>query len=232
MISKDKLRLAGSYALVMIGMVLICSYLATVGVLPINAGKPNTDKEFESSAPVTSMPPKVFEIPEDEILDYNIFPKELGTRERREYKTGDMRLVIPKLEVDVPIVDNVDEKALTNGPGLYEQAHLPGTGNRNVSIAGHRDIHGSHFYYIDKMTDGDYFYLVWDNTVYRYTYKDTTIVASNDWGPIAFQGFSCLTLTSCDPIGTSRNRIIVRGELSQRVPYADSYIFEETYSGK
>ena len=226
-IDKYKLRLAISYGLVVIGMVLICSYMATIGVLPIRFGKPDTAKDFESSssAPVTSMPPRAFEIPEDELPEDKLFI----TVERQEYKDGELRLIIPKLEVDTTIVNGVTDEILTISPGLYNYAQLPGTGNRNVSIAGHRDIHGSHFYYVDKLSEGDFLYLVWKDTIYRYTWKDTTIIRSDDWGPIYSQGFSCLTLTSCDPIGTSLNRIIVRGELSERVPHTDSYIFEETF---
>ena len=178
-----------------------------------------------SGAGASSTPPVSFALPEDQPPDDKLFI----TPERQQYKSGDLRLVIPKLSVDTQIVDAVDDESLKQGPGLYDYAQLPGTGNRNVSIAGHRDIHGSIFYYVDTLTEGDYLYLVWNDTVYRYTYKDTTIVKADDWGPIYSQGFSCLTLTSCDPIGTSLNRIIIRAELSERTPYTAGYRFAEKY---
>ena len=169
--------------------------------------------------------PAIFAVPEEDPPGDKLF---IST-ERQQYQSGTLRLVIPQLELDLAIQNGVYEASLEQGPGLYDYAQLPGTGNRNVSIAGHRDIHGSPFYYVDTLTDNDYLYLIYDGTVYRYTYKSTTIVADDDWGPIYSQGFSCLTLTSCDPIGTTQNRIIVQAELSQRTPYRSDDSFEAAY---
>ena len=139
------------------------------------------------------------------------------TESREAYVDSTLRLVVPRMGVDCMIVDGVDYETLKRGPGLYDYAQLPGYGNPNVSIAGHRDIHGSPFYYIDKLTDGDYLYLVWQEKVYIYTYQQTKIVKANDWSPIYSGEESLLTLTSCDPIGTSWNRIIVTGVLTDVV---------------
>lgn len=55
--------------------------------------------------------------------------------------------------------------ALNKGPGLYEYSQLPGEGDRNVSIAAHRNksrngvISEWFFYYIDTLCEGDYIYL-------------------------------------------------------------------------
>ena len=78
--------------------------------------------------------------------------------------------------------------------------------------------------YIDKLTDGDYLYLVWQEKVYIYTYQQTKIVKANDWSPIYSGEESLLTLTSCDPIGTSWNRIIVTGVLTD-VAWAENFDF-------
>lgn len=144
------------------------------------------------------------------------------TVERQKYQDGDLTLRIPKLNVERSVLNGVDLETLKHGVGLYDYAQLPGEGNRNVSIAGHRNgIHkgkitdGAPFYYIDTLKQGDYLYLADKERIYRYLYHDTEIVEANDWGPIYSQGYSCLTLTSCHPIGVSDHRIIVRGELDQ-----------------
>lgn len=157
------------------------------------------------------------------------------TVERQGYEDGDLQLIIPKLNVDVPILNGVDAKTLLRGEGLYDYAQLPGEGNRNVSVAGHRNglkngkiTDNMPFYYIDTLEDGDYLYLRDDEHIYRYTFEDQTVVEPDDWGPIYSQGFSCLTLTTCTPIGISDHRLIVRGRLDEIIPYDKSYEYLAT----
>ena len=136
------------------------------------------------------------------------------TTDREAYENGNLRLVIPSLDQDVLVQNNVDTESLRSGHGLYEYSQLPAPDtNANVSIAGHRDIEGAEFYYIDRLTDGDLMYLVYQEKVYIYQYESTQIIQSDDWNPIACKDYPCLTLTSCDPIGTFINRIVVTGRL-------------------
>lgn len=154
------------------------------------------------------------------------------TVERQNYSSGDLTLIIPSLDFKEDIEDSTKAVALNRGPGLYEYAQLPGTGNRNVSIAAHRNtsrggvIGEWFFYYIDTLTTGDYLYLVNSEFIYQYEYDQTTVVDAYDWGPIYSQGFSCLTLTSCEPIGVSTHRIIVRSKLVDIIPYSSDYVYE------
>ncbi|MEM1483340.1 class E sortase [Oscillospiraceae bacterium PP1C4] len=159
--------------------------------------------EIESSAPSQPV--------EEEV----VYPTDVLfiTLERESYVDGAMVLRVPRLELETPVMDGTDEQALKKGVGLYEYAQTPGEGNCNVSIAGHRDIHGCEFYNIDKVTDGDLLYLEYNGMLYTYQYKQTEIVQADDWSPIYCKTFSCLTLTSCHPIGTSQKRIIVTAEL-------------------
>lgn len=153
------------------------------------------------------------------------------TVERQNYQSGDLNLIIPKLKLSESIEDGTQPSSLNKGPGLYEYSQLPGDGNRNVSIAAHRNTSRNgvigvwFFYYIDTLTTGDYLYLVDDEHIYRYSYDQTTVVDPYNWGPIYSQGFSCLTLTSCEPIGISTHRIIVRSKLSETFPYTKDFEF-------
>ena len=56
-------------------------------------------------------------------------------------------------------------------------------------------------------------------------YDQTTIVEETDWSPIYSQGVSCITLTSCEPIGVADHRIIVRGILDSIVDYDKNYTY-------
>ena len=186
------------------------------------------EPEVMPVAQATSQPEELQAQPEPQLPPAPEIPNGLLliTTQREAYMSGDLRLVIPKLQIDQTVQDGVTEADLMKGPGLYDYAQLPGEPGGNVSIAGHRDIHGSIFYYIDQLTIGDRLYLVYQDTIYIYTYEETKIVKPTDWGPIHTQGFSCLTLTSCDPIGTSRNRIIVTARLEHTLPYTADYVFK------
>ena len=152
------------------------------------------------------------------------------TRSRREYEDGTLRLVVPTLSVDTPIGDSTVPKGLEEKAGLYEVSQMPGEKGGNVSIAGHREIHDKVFYYLDEVEEGDYMYLVYQNTVFQYLFHSSSIMNPDDWSVIQRQGFDALTLTTCDPIGTTWYRLIVTGQLVDSFPYDSSYDFPATAS--
>lgn len=152
------------------------------------------------------------------------------TSDRRDYPRGEMTLIIPSISVFTAVGESTSPEGLKTMPGLYEFSQLPGEGDINVSIAGHRDIHDMVFYSLDRVQENDYAYLLYDNLIYRYIYRDKKIVSSKEWSVILPQGFSCLTLTTCDPIGTTLNRLIARWELVEYMPYNSAYTFVESSS--
>jgi len=137
-----------------------------------------------------------------------------STPERDDY-AGGMILEIPRLDYTGPVLGDISDATLAKGVGLYDFSTLPGSANinANVSIAGHRDLHGNEFYYIDTLQKGDLMYLNYQGTRYTYEYETTTIIKPDDWSVIYCTDYNCLTLTSCDPIGVANKRIVVRAKL-------------------
>jgi len=137
-----------------------------------------------------------------------------STPERDNY-AGGMILEIPRLDYTGPVLGDISDATLAKGVGLYDFSTLPGPANinANVSIAGHRDLHGNEFYYIDTLQRGDLMYLSYQGTRYTYEYETNTIIEPDDWSVIYCTDYSCLTLTSCDPIGVANKRIVVRAKL-------------------
>jgi len=149
---------------------------------------------------------------------------------RRQYRDGQLTLIMPKLAKVLPIYAGVTDADLKKGVGLYDYAQLPGEGNRNVSVAGHRNtsrggVITDHapFYYVDTLGEGDYLYMVDAGHIYRYLYEDTKVIEPDDWSVIYRQGFSCLTITSCTPIGVGSHRIVVRGRLDAIFPFTADF---------
>ena len=148
----------------------------------------------------------------------------------RGYADGALRLIIPKLGVDVPVLDGVDAQTLLRGVGLYDYAQLPGEGGANTSIAGHRNgLRGGKitdnmpFYYINTLTEGDYLYLQDSEQIYQYLWECTEVIEPSNWGPIYNQGYACVTLTTCTPIGVADHRLVVRGALVDTIPLSGDY---------
>lgn len=126
---------------------------------------------------------------------------------------GLTRLRIPATGVDVIVVEGTSASALRAGAGHYVNTPLPGEAG-NVAIAGHRTTFGKPFADNDRLKPGDEILL--DTPAGSYTYrvsKAPYVVGANDWQPIAQTPASTLTLTTCHPKGSAKQRLIVRAEL-------------------
>lgn len=132
-------------------------------------------------------------------------------------RTGEAltRLEIPKLDVDVVVVEGTSLAALRAGAGHYPESALPGE-RGNVAIAGHRTTYGRPFNRMDELAPGDKVILT--TPVARHVYEisgDPFVVAPTDWSPIEEfpERGSFLTLTTCHPEGSADYRIIARARL-------------------
>ncbi|HEX9697752.1 MAG TPA: sortase [Actinomycetota bacterium] len=126
-------------------------------------------------------------------------------------------LKIPKIGVDVIVVDGVSLSRLTYGPGRYPSTARIG-GEGSTAIAGHRTGWGSPFLNLDKLRPGDEITLdSIEGTTYRYRVTKRIVVGPDGgWvlrGNPDSSATSQLTLTTCDPKFTSRNRMIVWADL-------------------
>ena len=124
------------------------------------------------------------------------------------------RIELPRIGVDKIVVAGVDKNDLKKGPGHYPETPMPGQLG-NAAIAGHRTTFGQPFFDIDKMETGDE--IVVTTVAGRFVYRVTgqEIVSPSDYQVIATTDptRATLTLTSCHPKYTARERIIVYAEL-------------------
>lgn len=134
-----------------------------------------------------------------------------------DIKTGDAltRLEIPRLGVDVVVVEGATPAALRAGAGHYPETPLPGE-KGNVAIAGHRTTYGKPFNDMDKLVPGDKIILT--TPIGKHVYEvlaRPSVVSPTDWSPINDypKKGSFLTLTSCHPEGSAAYRIVVHAEL-------------------
>ena len=138
----------------------------------------------------------------------------------------DPRLIIPKLNVDVPIHFGISlsevMSAMNHGVAHYRVAGasaFPGE-KGNVVITGHSagDIYSSNQYkYIfsglERLEDGDLIYVNYNSV--RYTYRVTkkeVVEPTNVAALVVGAEKPLLTLVTCTPLGTSRYRLLVTAE--------------------
>jgi sortase A len=129
------------------------------------------------------------------------------------------RIRIPDIEVDVVVVEGVSASALRAGAGHYPSTPLPCEAG-NVAIAGHRTTYGRPFHDLDLLDPGDEIHvqIPIGECTYRVVDVDGdgnghSIVSPNDVGVIAGTSDNRLTLTTCHPKGSARQRLIITAEL-------------------
>ncbi|HEX4901976.1 MAG TPA: class E sortase, partial [Acidimicrobiales bacterium] len=122
------------------------------------------------------------------------------------------RIVIPKIGVDKIVVEGVGRRDLQKGPGHYPGTPLPGQPG-NAAIAGHRTTFGAPFQDVDELVPGDEILVTTRQGSFRYEVTGTQIVLPNQVEVVEDQGDDRLTLTSCHPLYSARERIVVSAEL-------------------
>ena len=124
------------------------------------------------------------------------------------------QLEIPSIGVDNIVVAGVQTSDLKKGPGHFPETPLPGQLG-NAAIAGHRTTYGQPFHNVDKLSPGDEIIVTTLTGRYVYHVTDTQIVSPSDYQVVTTVDptIANLTLTSCHPKWTARQRIIISSEL-------------------
>ena len=140
--------------------------------------------------------------------------------------SADPRLIIPKLNVDVPIRFGIPLSgvlsAMNNGVAHYRirgASAYPGEVG-NFVITGHSagDVYSPNPYkYIfsglERLEEGDLIYVNYESVRYTYKIIRKQVVEPTNVASLAMETDKPLiTLVTCTPLGTSRYRLLVTGE--------------------
>ena len=122
-------------------------------------------------------------------------------------------LEIPEINVNQYVVSGTDELSLQFGPGHYLGTNIPGSGG-NVGIAGHRTTYGAPFNRLDLVEIGDEILLTVGSNKYHYTVDEIEIVDAVSGSYVLYnRGDDRITLTTCHPKYSARQRLVVSGLL-------------------
>ncbi|MHB1930450.1 MAG: class E sortase, partial [Acidimicrobiales bacterium] len=132
---------------------------------------------------------------------------------------GSTRIVIPKLGVDVVVLQGTTAASLRAGVGHYPGTPMPCSVG-DVAIAGHRTTYGRPFSNINLLGPGDLVVLETPagSCAYRVD-RAPFVVAPDDWAVVAnTPDRPTLTLTACAPKGSAARRIVVKAVMVTSEP--------------
>lgn len=119
---------------------------------------------------------------------------------------------IPKLKVTQPIYSGVTNNVFDRGVGYWPGTALPGQ-EGNMVLGGHRTVGARPFYNIQKLAVGDPILVTRSGRTYTYVVNGTKIVKPTATWILDQTPTGTLTLFSCHPRGTARQRYVVTASL-------------------
>jgi len=120
---------------------------------------------------------------------------------------------IPSIEVEQVVYEGVDRDTLQLGPGHIPGTALPGQPG-NAVLSGHRTTYGRPFFDLDQLEPGDVIEVESAIGVSEYTVRESQIVTPYDVWVAAPRDGGWLTLTTCNPKFSARERLVVFAELT------------------
>ncbi|MDP3970656.1 MAG: sortase [bacterium] len=193
--------------------------------IPTNTGKKTESNILKTSVSSSSLKARRAEEDADtatvitELEPSNIEDTSVSEELVDIYYPAENRLVIPQLGVDAEILESETLDILWNHSGVWHEPETfnPDTGG-NMVIAGHRfqyrPPNNTTFYNLHHLEYGDRFIVYWNQKDYIFEVTEKIVVSpvetSVRWSD---PEKSEVTLYSCDPIGSTKNRLIVKAQL-------------------
>ena len=130
--------------------------------------------------------------------------------------TGVMGYIeIPKVNISLPIYHGTSNEVLQIAVGHVEGSSFPigGTGTHTV-LSGHRGLPSAKLFTdLDKMEEGDCFYIKVLNEVLTYQIDQILIVEPNNMDSLEIDPTQdYCTLVTCTPYGVNSHRMLIRGK--------------------
>jgi len=156
-------------------------------------------------------------LPDAISYDYSLWsPKRVEDYEaslKVDLSAPEALLLIPSLDLQVPVLDGIDELTLNRAVGRIPGTARPG-GLGNIGIAGHRD---GFFRVLKDIHVGDEVELVTWRERFRYQVTAIDIVEKHDVNVLTASDDSMITLVTCYPfyfVGHAPKRYIVKASLA------------------
>ena len=142
------------------------------------------------------------------------------------------RLRVPRMGVNMLLVNGTDHDTLKKGPGRDRRTFMPGE-NRLVYIAGHRTTYLAPFSHIDRLRRGDRVTIEVPYGTFIYAVTRHRIVKSTDLSVLRSPRHELVELQACHPRFFASHRYIAYARLLRVEPRgAKPYELTAQASGK
>lgn len=122
-------------------------------------------------------------------------------------------LSIDKIGIsDLVVYEGVDRQTLKSGPGHMESTPLPGQPGNSV-LSGHRTTYGRPFFDFDQLVVGDTIEVESGVGTHVYAVREIEVVLPTDVWVTDERPGGWLTLTTCNPKFSARQRLVVWAEM-------------------
>lgn len=139
-------------------------------------------------------------------------------------------LRIPEIDVDEVVFAGVDRQTLRSGPGHMEGTALPGQPGNSV-LSGHRTTYGRPFFDFDLLEVGDDIEVETAIGVHVYQIREMQIVEPTDVWVTDDRPGGWMTLTTCNPKFSARQRLVVWAEMVSGPNYEFIQLHEAKFGG-
>src|SRR6266851_4492762 len=149
--------------------------------------------------------------------------RESIAREAKRYRLSSTRgevigrLRVPRMGVNMLLVNGTDHETLKKGPGRDERTFMPGE-NRLVYIAGHRTTYLAPFSHIDRLRAGDRVTIEVPYGTFIYAVTRHRIVKSTDLSVLRSPRHEVVELQACHPRFFASHRYIAYAKLLRVEP--------------
>lgn len=228
---RSRVQVAIAVSVLFVGVLLICYPFVSNALNQFEQDKVSVNQQHA----VEQLEPEDLSAQKQAALDYNARLFEGSVRVVDPFDTGENvpgnteyeqmlnlagdgvmgRLVIPKIEVDLPIYHYTNDEALGHGVGHVVETSLPiGGASSHCVLAGHTGLPAARiFEQLDRLTVGDWFVIqvLGENHAYRVT--KTEVVLPEEVDSLAIvPGKDLVTLVTCTPYGVNSHRLLVHAE--------------------
>lgn len=123
------------------------------------------------------------------------------------------RIKIPAISSDLLLVEGTATSQLRWGGGHVTGTAMPGEAG-NCAIAAHRDYtFGTYFSRLDEVKSGDQIIIEYNGLIYKYSVTESFVVSPDEIWVLEKTEDTTVTLITCHPRGSGKQRLIVRGSL-------------------
>jgi sortase A len=142
-----------------------------------------------------------------------------ASNETKDSRPKEDTILIPSIDLNRRLYSGPTLKDLNFGPWLMPKVGSPDKGGNTV-IAGHRFTYSGPdvFYHLDKIKSGDKITVYWHGQRYDWEVTQTKVVPATEVSVQQNTKDTRLTLITCTPLLTAKDRLIIIAKLTEHTP--------------